>query len=219
MIKINKFQKSPNQRLICLERKIFKKSGFTLIEILVTLFVLSIGVSAVFLLMSKSLRSSMDARDQIIASQLAQEGIELVRNLKDNRELDAKDAVCDYTKEDGENDPHECSDLIIKETGEEKERKISLGKANGDEDMRLSLNGKNYYVHNLGVKETKFFRKIDLTIEGTFDPSDPTSSDRKITVTTYVTWNGSGFDAINNLSTDCNVGNKCLSIISVLADY
>ena len=188
MIKINKFQKSFSQRLICPGQRIFKP-GFSLIEVLVALFVLSLGVSAVFLLMSKSLRSSMDARDQIIASQLAQEGIELVRNLKDTKELDvADDPVCDYTKEDGENNPHECSNLIIKETGEGAGTVISLDHGSFfDNSMRLFLINENYYVHNSGVKETKFFRKIDLTIEGTFDPSDPTSSDRKITVTTYVT--------------------------------
>ena len=60
------------------------KKGFSLIEVLISLLILSTGIAAVVLLMMQSIRSSQTSRDQIIASMLAQEGIELMRNYRDN---------------------------------------------------------------------------------------------------------------------------------------
>lgn len=156
----------------------------------------------------------MDARDQIIASQLAQEGIELVRNLKDTEKLDtyeSADGNCDWTKKVDTND---CDNLIINEA---EDGEISLEEANNDE-MQLHLDDKNYYVHDSGT-ETKFFRRIDLEIEGDIGTDPAVPSTRIITVTSYVTWNGSGFGSFADLSTDCKVGKKCVSVVAVFPDY
>jgi hypothetical protein len=48
------------------------------------MFVLSTGLVAIIAVMSGSLRYSFSNRDTIIATDLAQEGIELVRNVRDN---------------------------------------------------------------------------------------------------------------------------------------
>ncbi len=61
-----------------------KYSGFSFIESVLAIFVVSVGMIAVLNLLSKNLRESMDSRDQMVASLLVQEGIELVRNLRDN---------------------------------------------------------------------------------------------------------------------------------------
>ncbi|OGI21423.1 MAG: hypothetical protein A2808_00255 [Candidatus Moranbacteria bacterium RIFCSPHIGHO2_01_FULL_55_24] len=47
-------------------------------------FVLSVGLLAVTALIASSMRHSMENRDAIIASELAQEGVELIRNIRDN---------------------------------------------------------------------------------------------------------------------------------------
>ena len=66
--------------------------GFSLMEALLATFLLSVGIVAVLSLMASSLRSSMVARDQEIATLLAQEGVELVRNVRDNNWADGNDS-------------------------------------------------------------------------------------------------------------------------------
>lgn len=46
-------------------------------------FVLTVGLTATTALISSSLRYSFDNRDAVIATQLAQEGVELMRNVRD----------------------------------------------------------------------------------------------------------------------------------------
>lgn len=58
--------------------------GFSIGEVLLAAFVLTSGLLATSALMSTSLQNSFETRDAIIATQLAQEGIELVRNFRDN---------------------------------------------------------------------------------------------------------------------------------------
>lgn len=63
------------------------RKGFTLIETLVAVMLLSIAVVAPMSLASKSLGSAYYARDQITAFYLAQEAIEAVRSIRDSQIL------------------------------------------------------------------------------------------------------------------------------------
>ncbi len=60
-----------------------KNSGFTLVETLVSLFVLSMAITATFAIISFNLSNATFIKNNFIASGLAQEGAELVRNLRD----------------------------------------------------------------------------------------------------------------------------------------
>lgn len=64
-----------------------KISGFTLIETLVAVSLLSVAIVAPMSLTTKSLASSYYARDQVVAFHLAQEAIEAVRHTRDNNIL------------------------------------------------------------------------------------------------------------------------------------
>lgn len=68
-----------------------KYSGFSFIEVILSVFLISTGMIAVMSLMSTSLRDSLESRDQIIGVLLSQEGIELVRNLRDNNWANSRD--------------------------------------------------------------------------------------------------------------------------------
>lgn len=61
-----------------------KMKGFLITEVILSLFVLTIGLTTTIALISSSLNRSFDNRDTIIAVELAQEGVELVRNVRDN---------------------------------------------------------------------------------------------------------------------------------------
>ncbi|MFZ2300029.1 MAG: hypothetical protein WAW00_02765 [Candidatus Moraniibacteriota bacterium] len=58
--------------------------GFSIAEAMLAAFVLVIGLTAVVALIGNSLKHSFETRDTIIAVGLAQEGVELVRNIRDN---------------------------------------------------------------------------------------------------------------------------------------
>lgn len=64
-----------------------QKRGFTLIETLVAVTILSVAVVAPMSLVSQSLTSSFYARDQVTAFFLAQEAIEAVRAIRDRNIL------------------------------------------------------------------------------------------------------------------------------------
>lgn len=72
-------------------KKIFKimaanqiKAGFSLIEIMTVLFVISMGLVGVLSLMVQNIQNQNINRGALIAYQLSQEGIELVRRTRDS---------------------------------------------------------------------------------------------------------------------------------------
>ena len=165
------------------------RRGFSLIEVLVTLLVLTISITGVTFLMAKNIAGVQNAKNQIIASMLAQEGIELVRNLKDNAETI--------------NNCSNCRISMLSTTVES----VS--------DKKLYLSG-NFYRHSGGGTSTKFYRRVDVNVAGdaTLNPST-----RVITVTSYVTWNNKGFiDELNDPINNCTTANKCVSAVSVMPD-
>jgi len=60
-----------------------KKTGFTLVEALVAISILMIAIASPMLLAQKSLSSATLSKDQMIASFLAQDAIETIRNIRD----------------------------------------------------------------------------------------------------------------------------------------
>ncbi len=82
-----------------------KQTAFSLIEVITVLFVVSLGMVGVLTLIVQNIQSQQFNRQNIIAYQLAQEGIELIRNVRDsnwlieadwNENLDAGIYYMDY---------------------------------------------------------------------------------------------------------------------------
>ncbi len=69
--------------------RIQNKQGFTLIEALVAIFILTISVTGLLGVVSQSVFNSNYAKNKTTATALAQEGIELVRNIQDQSLLNA----------------------------------------------------------------------------------------------------------------------------------
>lgn len=180
-----------------MEKKYNKiKRGFSLVEVLISLLVLSFGISGVLFLMTANTKNSINAKNQIIASELAQEGIELIRNLKDN-----EDAALNALNAAGS--PYN-------------DRSIDIGSSalNNGGDKRLYLNG-GFYTHANGVGSipTKFYRMLYLTVTGVAPLT------REIEVTSYVTWKNNGFTSIlAGLPGTCTVANSCVSVVAVFPD-
>jgi len=69
--------------------KFFKKNnkGFTIVETLVAIAILSLSITATFTAVQNGIRFSTTARDQITAFYLAQQAVENIKNIRDNNVL------------------------------------------------------------------------------------------------------------------------------------
>lgn len=62
-------------------------AGFTIIELIISIFVLSIAVVGIFAAFSVMVILTSDASDRLTAAYLAQEGMEVIRNMRDSNWL------------------------------------------------------------------------------------------------------------------------------------
>jgi prepilin-type N-terminal cleavage/methylation domain-containing protein len=89
----NKVQTSNSASLVLqvLQTSDFRlRKGFTLIEIMGAIFILTVGIGAAFSLIQQTLAAASLAKDQLVTSYLAQEGMEIVKNIRDTNWLKGK---------------------------------------------------------------------------------------------------------------------------------
>jgi prepilin-type N-terminal cleavage/methylation domain-containing protein len=70
--------------------KIFKKKntkGFTLMEVIIALFIFAVGIIAIYVMTTFTISSTIHVSNKFTAAYLVQEGIELVRNIRDTNWL------------------------------------------------------------------------------------------------------------------------------------
>ena len=64
--------------------------GFTLLEVIGAIFILTVGAGSAFILISQTLSAASLVKENLIASYLVQEGIEIVRDIRDTNWLQAR---------------------------------------------------------------------------------------------------------------------------------
>ena len=67
-----------------------QSKGFTVLEVITAIFILTVGVGAALSLMNQTLATGSVVEQTLIASYLAQEGIEIVRNIRDTTWLEKR---------------------------------------------------------------------------------------------------------------------------------
>lgn len=177
------------------QKRTLKEKGFSIAEVILSVFILSVGLTAVVALVSSSMRSSFGNRDVIIASQLAQEGVELVRNIRDNDFIQNPSDVFIHF-------PASDSDCRI-------DSSYSSGNIDcGSLDFSLKLNN-GFFVHGVGTETTKFSRKVYIS-----------GTNQRI-VTSIVLWDGaSSFPSVDgNLGRNCTISTKCSFSQIALTDW
>ena len=68
-------------------KKIQLNRGFTVLESMVAIIILSLSITSVFSVISNSIYQANIARDEMTSSYLAQEALEIVRNIRDTNQL------------------------------------------------------------------------------------------------------------------------------------
>lgn len=158
--------------------------GFTLIETLVAISILLIAVVGPLTIVAGSIGTSNLAKEQITAHYLAQEAVELIRNIKDNNRLEGESnwllgiagsgsGNCDQTNQyctiDNTNFPPQTTHCPSQQT--------DCGKIYAHD-----VNGIKYYNHDSsgGGQETIYKRRIKVTpgVSSSF----PNPTEAKITV-------------------------------------
>jgi len=76
--------------LKCLNVKMSKR-GFTLIEVIVSILVVTVGVSAAYIVIQQIISYTYQVSSRLTAAYLAKEGIEIVRNIRDTNWIEGED--------------------------------------------------------------------------------------------------------------------------------
>ena len=144
----------------------FSKNGFTLVELLIAIFIITIGIMGIYLAIPRILSSASLNATQFLASYLAQEGFEIVRNIRDTNWLQGKNwkeglGNGDYIVQYNDSSLRDFGDIFLKIDDREE--------------------SKGFYNCESGM-ESRFKRKITISSEG----SD------KLNITVEITWPGKG---------------------------
>jgi len=181
--------------------KIFKiqknKKSFSIGEVMLSVFILGVTLVTVSQLFVSGLKNFANTRDTIIASMLAQEGVELVKNVRDNNWVKGNPSFLDLST-GGFNiycaidvDSGVCEDVDV---------------YSPDIMDIITLhydNTRNLYVDSFstsGTSVTKFKRVVAIQ-----DQTD------NIVIDVYVLWGAVGGS--------CDLANKCIKVSSRLSKW
>lgn len=165
--------------------------GFSLLEVMTAIFLITAGLLAAVTLLVSGLKDSMDSRNQITAGLLAQEGVELARNIRDNNWANGRSSFNDL--------PNNKDDCPI----DMNSNSVQPGDCNSSADLNLYYNNGFYVKNPPGGTGTKFKRKLEFSTSG-----------NQLTVTSMVVWGGNFYTVAN-----CNATNKCVYTEIVLTKW
>jgi len=158
-------------------------AGFTLLEILIAIFILAVVTTGSFILIRQSVASVSQAQSKLIAAYLAQEGIEIVKNIRDTNWLTPGN-----TRDDWDEGINIGSDYQLDyQSLEFPDANCSLGAENY---LRYDGNFYNCSSASGTNLNTKFKRKISTSYKG-FEFSQA-YNDSVIRVISTVEWEERG---------------------------
>lgn len=171
------------------------KKGFSIMEVMLSIFLLSVGMIAIITLMANSIKNNANNRNSIIATQLAQEGIELVRNKRD-----LNIAMLSYEEA---KDPAKIKNAAFKEI--DKNKSYCPGVRDGKVELTGGCDGEVQYDDSSGYNHysgetTIFSRKVFVL--------NSMGNDTRV-VRSMAIWGNDGFPTDME---DCTIANKCVHV-------
>ena len=204
-------------------RRAFNKKtvrAFSILEVVLSASVLSIGMLAMVAVMSGSLARVLNSQKVIIATELAQEGAELVRNFRDNDLAAGGNGFNRFSN----NKPHcfvNWDDSVTVDMDCKNNGTGSPGANNNRPRYYLQyVNG--FYKHS-NVTEESFSRYVYID-----DQQHGNGSNEYAIVRSFVYWGNQGsttyFDPNNtgdpaNGTHACTLANKCVYVESLLTSW
>lgn len=179
-----------------LKEKIIEKTqkGFTLIESLVAITILLVSVAAPLSLAQEGIVASRLSQSQVVAYYLAQEGIEIVKNVRDqNRLQNASNQIEGALQDDCLVDDQ---DMAVEEAGCSADATADLTDfgedvftndcPSGCPNLTLPSSKDGLYNYS-GEIDTLFVREVKVWYPGEIDSSSPDRTE-EIIVESKVTW-------------------------------
>ena len=165
-------------------------SAFSFVEVMVAIFIITVGFLAGVALISKALKDSMDSRNQVTAGLLAQEGIENVRNARDNACFNGiKDGGLASLSELNKNMAH----LYIKD---------------------------GRYSESEGDEPTKFYRKVIVGDIESHYLEDNRLAYQSRSITSFIFWGSENErNTVGDSISKCKTGNKCAYAKTELSEW
>ena len=151
------------------------KAAFSLVEILVVLFIISLGLLGILSLIVQSIQSQDYNKNNLIAYQLSQEGVELIRRVRDSNWASAYDFNYSLA---------EASGILYEYCMDYKD----LTPQASSVPCALRLDGDGYYTHELLGPKSDFSRLISVKLLGPEDGIDALSVGQVIRVRSEVFW-------------------------------
>jgi len=159
-----------------------KRSGFTMLEVMVAASVITIGIVGIVSLLQSTMSTTAMAFSKLTASYLAQEGLEIARNIRDANWLRAR---TDANAKWDDNLPG--GDWRADYTTNSLTDLYSPG-------VYLKLNISGWYNYSAGT-DTRFRRKITISNkQNLLEPPNGPSGIDYFTVTVVVEWQEKGKD-------------------------
>lgn len=208
---------------IAMKIKAKNKKGFSIGEVLIAMFILLIGIVDAIFLTVRSVGDLKSSRDAVIATLLAQEGTELVRNVRDNNVTQMTCGTGDerctaFDMDSGYGFPSVTGSAIVwcavdYETSGTDSRLDCSGSSREEE---LYLNEQNgLYSHSGGGAnyiDPHLRRRIYIKYEtSTGGPVAGAEADELIAnVTSVVVFGDADFPADDRIEEDCLISKDCV---------
>ncbi|HNW96289.1 MAG TPA: prepilin-type N-terminal cleavage/methylation domain-containing protein [Candidatus Paceibacterota bacterium] len=153
-------------------KEIKQNSGFTLIESMIAIALIVSGITGLMVLVNRSMGFSTTAFNELAAANLAQEGIELVRNIRDNNWTQQKNWLTGLQDGTYQVDYHDNE--LIKYSEEGPEQPLLL-----EQPLLFDeIEGYNYTIGD----PTFYYRKIELKAVNS----------NELIVKSIITWSAKG---------------------------
>ncbi len=201
-----------------------QEKGFTLVELMISIFILSVCVIAIYSAFSVIFILTSDSADQLTAAYLAQEGVEIIRNLRDTNwlEMDYCDAnSCTAPNPSWDDGFSSCINPNWCRVDYSTKLYTAMGSTlspvpafNAGDYLHRDTSSNphpNFYDYNSGPT-TKFQRKITIT--------KPSGVNYMMIVTVQVSWDKKAtlFD-VTHWANDCQLGKNCISVQETLYNW
>ncbi len=147
--------------------KVIRKNnkGFSILEVVVAIYIITMGMIGVLALVNQSIQAKYINTNMLVGSQLAQEGLELVRNIRDTNWLknidwkicDLAGSNCDIVQDNnyGIYIDSNINNIIIDAT------------IDSIDNASLYIDSNGFYTHSV-AETTAFYRLITVTDGGDY---------------------------------------------------